>query len=141
LQARKGGGMMTAIQQKNVCFEKNPFLNHMGFEIEKQDKNDIVIKLLIDSNHLNINKTLHGGVHAAMLDTIQSLALQTIYKTKVAAMNLNVHYLSARDSGPIFARARINQRGYKTAAVDSEIFDQHDVLIAKGAGIYKIIRE
>jgi uncharacterized protein (TIGR00369 family) len=140
-QGRKGGGLMTAIQQKNVCFEKNPFLDHLGFEIEQQDKNNILIKLLIGSKHLNINKTLHGGVHAAMLDTIQSLALQTIYQTKVAAINLNVHYLSAIDSGAIYAKARINQQGYKTAAVESEIFDQHDALIAKGAGIYKIIRE
>jgi uncharacterized protein (TIGR00369 family) len=131
---------MSATQQKNTCITKNPFLDHLGFEIEKRDNKDIVIKLSMDLKHLNTNKTLHGGVHAAMLDTIQSLALKAVCQSNVAVMNLNVHYLSAIGSGVVSARARINQLGYKTAAVESEIHDEQDVLIAKGSGIYKIIR-
>ncbi|MBY0096816.1 PaaI family thioesterase [Mesobacillus maritimus] len=132
---------MTAVENKKIdWFDKNPYLNHLGFEVMVQDGKDILVKLSIDSRHLNIQQNLHGGVHASMLDTIQSVALKTVYKTNVTALNLNVHYVTGINQGLITANARIIQQGYKIAAVESEIVDERGELIAKGSGVYKIRR-
>lgn len=132
---------MTAVEHKKIdWFDKNPYLNHLGFEVMVQDEKDILVKLSIDSRHLNIQQNLHGGVHASMLDTIQTVALRTVYQTNVTAMNLNVHYVTGINHGLITANARIIQKGYKIAAVESEIIDEHGELIAKGSGVYKIRR-
>lgn len=132
---------MTAVEHKKIdWFDKNPFLNHLGFEAMAQDGKDIVVKLSIDSRHLNIQQNLHGGVHASMLDTVHSVALRSVYQTNVIALNLNVHYVTGINSGLITANARIIQQGYKIAAVESEIVDEQGVLIAKGSGVYKIKR-
>jgi uncharacterized protein (TIGR00369 family) len=132
---------VTAVEQKKITwFDKNPFLNHLGFEAMVQDGKDIVVKLSIDSRHLNIQQNLHGGVHASMLDTVQTVALRTVYQTNVTALNQNVHYVTGINSGLITANARIIQQGYKIAAVESEIVDERGELIAKGSGVYKIRR-
>jgi uncharacterized protein (TIGR00369 family) len=132
---------VTAVEQKKIAwFEKNPFLNHLGFEAMVEDGKDIVVKLSIDSKHLNIQQNLHGGVHASMLDTVQTVALRAVYQTNVTAMNLNVHYVTGINSGLITANAKIIQQGYKIAAVESEIVDEQGVLVAKGSGVYKIKR-
>ncbi|MGM0899573.1 MAG: PaaI family thioesterase [Bacillota bacterium] len=132
---------MTAVEHKKIdWFDKNPYLNHLGFEVMVQDGKDIIVKLSIDSRHLNIQQNLHGGVHASMLDTIQTVALRTVYQTNVTALNLNVHYVTGINHGLITANARIIQQGYKIAAVESEIVDERGELIAKGSGVYKITR-
>jgi uncharacterized protein (TIGR00369 family) len=132
---------VTAVEHKKIdWFGKNPFLTHLGFEAMEKDGKDIVVKLSIDSRHLNIQQNLHGGVHASMLDTVQTVALRSVYQTNVTALNLNVHYVTGINHGLITARARIIQQGYKIAAVESEIVDECGVLIAKGSGVYKIRR-
>lgn len=123
------------------CIENNPFFRHIGFEIVNVNEGDVLLKLSLKEELLNTNKTLHGGVHASMLDTVQSLALRTLYQVPVATMNLDVHYFAAVNSGDLFARAKILQKGYKIATIEAEIIDSKNQLIAKGTGIYKIIRE
>lgn len=132
---------MTAVDgEKLKGFEKNSFIKHIGFELVKQGENDISIKLTIEPRHLNTQHNLHGGVHAAMLDTIQTAALKAIYRAKVAAQNINVHYVTGTASGEIYAYAKVIQQGYKIAAVESEIIDDNNQLIARGSGVYRIIR-
>ncbi|SEN56430.1 uncharacterized domain 1-containing protein [Mesobacillus persicus] len=132
--------MVAVNDAKMDWFEKNSFIKHLGFETIEREGKDIVVKLSIEAKHLNIQQNLHGGVHAAMLDTIQTVALRSVYETGVTAINQNVHYLAGTNSGVIYATAKIIQQGYKIAAVESEILDEDDRLIAKGSGVYKINR-
>ncbi|WP_413300467.1 PaaI family thioesterase [Bacillus sp. 1P10SD] len=121
--------------------EDNPFNKHIGFELINDQEDEILLKLWLKEELLNTNKTVHGGVHASMLDTVNSIVLQTIYQTPVAAMNLDVHYFSPANSGHLLAKANILQQGYKLATIEAEIVDEYQQLIAKGTGIYRIIRK
>ncbi|XJZ28870.1 PaaI family thioesterase [Bacillota bacterium Lsc_1132] len=120
---------------------QSPFLNHVGFEIVQLDGEEAALKLSVQTDHHNINHTLHGGVHAALLESIQSLIIQSAYKTKASVMNLNVHYLSPVSQGEIYATARMVQKGYKVATAEAKIVDENQQLIAIGTGVYKILRE
>lgn len=133
--------MSQTLNEIRQNLEKSPFLNHVGFEILKFDEDDILIKLSIENVLLNVNKTLHGGVHATMLETVQEMAIRSLYKSKISVMNVNIHYLDATSSGEIFARAKVIQRRYKIAGAEAEIVDSENKLIAKGSGVYKIIRD
>lgn len=120
--------------------EDNSFYNHIGFELVTEKEEEILLKLSLKRDLLNTNKTVHGGVHASMLDTVQSMLLRSTYQTPIAAMNLDVHYFAPAQSGTLFARGRILQKGFKLATVEAEIVDENNVLIAKGTGLYRIIR-
>lgn len=139
---RLGGDIVASLMKEVLnCIENNPFFRHIGFEIVNEREGDILLKLSLKEELLNTNKTLHGGVHASMLDTVQALALRSLYQCPVAAMNLDVHYFAAVNSGDLFARAKILQKGYKLATIEAEITDCNNQIIAKGTGVYKIIRQ
>ncbi|WP_174734872.1 PaaI family thioesterase [Mesobacillus harenae] len=133
--------MAETTQEINSMIEKSAFLKHMGFELERHDEEELILKLMIRKQLHNTAQSLHGGVHAAMLDTVQALLIRSAYKAKVRAVNVNVHYIAPSSEGDVFARAAIIQRGYMTATAEAEILDQNHTLIAKGTGVYKIIRD
>lgn len=120
--------------------EENPFFNHLGFEIVEGEGSEIMLKLPVKQDLLNTNKTLHGGVHASMLDSISTVVLRSLYQTQVRAVNLDVHYFAKSVSGNLYARAKVLQQGYKLATLEAEIVDDGQQLIAKGTGVYKIVR-
>lgn len=120
--------------------EGNPFYQHLGFEIVEEEGKEMVLKLPLKQDLLNTNKTLHGGVHASMLDAVSSVVLRSLYQTQVSAVNLDVHYFAKSVSGNLYARAKVLQQGYKLATFEAVIVDDHQRLIAKGTGVYKIAR-
>lgn len=121
--------------------DKNPFFNHIGFEIVSRQEDELLLKLEVKKELLNTNNSLHGGVHASMLDMVQTIHLRKLYQSSVSAVNLDVHYFAPTNNGDLFARAKVLQQGYKLATVESEIFDENHHLIAKGTGVYKILRQ
>jgi uncharacterized protein (TIGR00369 family) len=122
-------------------FESNPFFLHIGFEIIRFEEGKVTIKLNIEEYLLNVNGTLHGGVHATMLDTILGMVTRSVTKAKVVTTNLTVHYLASISGGEIFAEAKVLQQGYKLAFTEGEIKDPKGNTIAKGIGTFKLIRD
>ena len=137
----KGGDRVSRLDWEIYeMMERNPFFKHIGFELVNSSEEEILLKLSIKTDLLNTNKSLHGGVHASMLDTVQSIALRSVYHCPVTAMNLDVHYFAPANTGHLFARAKLLQKGYKMAVLEAEIIDENATLIAKGTGTYKIVR-
>ncbi|WP_174731291.1 hotdog fold thioesterase [Mesobacillus harenae] len=123
-----------------TSFEDSPFFKHIGFEIVEFADDRVKVKLAIRDYLLNVNGTLHGGVHATMLDLISGMLLRSVTKQRVATTSLTTQYLAAVKQGEVFAEATIIQQGYKLAFVDSKIIDSENKLIAKGTGTFKIQR-
>lgn len=113
----------------------------MGFEIIRFQEGEVLLKLPITPQLLNANETLHGGVHATMLDLILGMAIRTTTKTRCVTINLNVNYLASAFSGDIFATGKIIKQGYRTVIAEGELFDEREELLAKGIGTFKLIRD
>ncbi|MGY0691955.1 PaaI family thioesterase [Virgibacillus sp. FSP13] len=122
-------------------FESSPFFSHIGFEIIHFQEGNVLLKLPITKQLLNANDTLHGGVHATMLDTIIGMTIRSITKTRCMTINLNVNYLSAVKYGEIFAYGRILQQGYRTVTAEGELHDAEENMLAKGVGTFKLVRD
>ncbi|WP_106496457.1 PaaI family thioesterase [Lentibacillus sp. Marseille-P4043] len=122
-------------------FEASAFFSHIGFEIVHFQEGDVLLKLPITEQLLNANDTLHGGVHATMLDTIIGMTIRSITKTRCMTINLNVNYLSAIEDGEIFARGRVLQQGYRIVTAEGELFDKDENMLAKGVGTFKLVRD
>lgn len=105
------------------------------------EENEVKIKLEMKEYVLNANGTLHGGVHATMLDYVQGMLLRSVSKTRCATMNSSIQYLAPSTEGEIYAEGKILQLGYKTAFMEGEIRDSEGKLLAKGSGTFKLIRE
>ncbi|WP_227004046.1 PaaI family thioesterase [Salicibibacter halophilus] len=120
---------------------ESQFFNHVGFEMKEADEGDVTILLDIDEKHMNRNDTLHGGVHATMLDNVLGAVLHHRTELPSTTVSLNVNYLAPVKKGRLSATGTILQLGYKSATVEGVITDATGTAIAKGTGTFKILRK
>ncbi|RKQ35749.1 PaaI family thioesterase [Oceanobacillus halophilus] len=133
--------MARTLNDIKSSFETSAFFAHVGFEIVSFKEGSVKLKLPIRKYLLNANNTLHGGVHATMLDLIMGMTIRSATKTRCTTVNLNVTYLSSTTEGTIFATGKILKQGYKLVSVEGELVDEEGILLAKGVGTFKIIRD
>nr|WP_026045588.1 PaaI family thioesterase [Paenisporosarcina sp. TG-14] len=133
--------MQPIIQDIRESFEKSRFFSYIGYEIIEFQENMVLLKLPINEEFLNVNNTLHGGVHAAMLDQVLGMVTRVTSKTRCATINLNINYLAPSMSGSIYAKANIVQHGYRIATAEGEIYDEQGKTLAKGIGTFKLFRD
>lgn len=133
-----------------MTFEKDPvirlndsnFIKYLGIRPYRDDEGNIVLELLVDDHVLNLNDTLHGGVHASLLDTIIGQTIAQASHAPVATINLSVYYSAPAKKGSILtARAQIVQKGYRIATGEGTLTDENGNLIAKGIGSFRIARK
>ena len=91
--------MTKTIDEVRESFEMSPFFSYMGFEVTRFEEEDVVLTLPINRKLFNVNETLHGGVHATMLDLIICMTIRSTTKTRCTTMNLNINYLAASNGG------------------------------------------
>lgn len=121
---------------------KSSFINHLRIKPYRNDDGNIELELKVDDHVLNLNDTLHGGVHATLLDTIigQSIAQQA--ERPVATINLSVFYSApARKNSILTAKSTIVQKGNSIATGEGTITDENGTLIAKAIGSFKILKK
>lgn len=133
--------MQDVLENIRESFEESSFFSHIGFEIIHFQEDNVLLKLPISDQLLNVNGTLHGGVHATMLDQILGMVTRVTTKTRCATINLNVNYLAASSNGDIFATAKILQKGYRIVTAEGELSDEQGNVLAKGIGTFKLIRD
>ncbi|MFC3041852.1 PaaI family thioesterase [Virgibacillus xinjiangensis] len=133
--------MTTRLNDVRESFESSPFFSHIGFEILEFEEGNIRLKLPIRRELLNANESLHGGVHATMLDLSLGMAIRSVTKTRCTTISLNVNYLSPSIEGEVFATAKIVKQGYRMVVAEGEMMDEAGNLLAKGIGTYKLIRD
>ncbi|MDR7076082.1 uncharacterized protein (TIGR00369 family) [Neobacillus niacini] len=56
-------------------YESSPFWKLLGIEMDQVNSEFVRIKLSMTSSFLNVNRSVHGGIIASMLDTIMGVTL------------------------------------------------------------------
>lgn len=129
-----------SIESVRKSFDETPFLNFIGFKIDHFEEGNIRLKLSVKDQFMNSHGTLHGGIHASMLDVILGMTIRSVTKTSCTTINLNVNYLNVSDSKNLYATGKILKLGYRNVIAEGEIYDSDEVLIAKAVGTFKLIR-
>lgn len=72
----------------------------LGFEIDSIEPGRVVFGLQPAEHHFNPNGVVHGGVAAALLDTVTGCAVMTElpYGTTCATLDLKVNYIRSLDA-------------------------------------------
>lgn len=132
-----------------ASFEKDPikrlrksnFIEYLRIKPHLANNGKIVLKLKVDDHVLNLNDTLHGGVHATLLDTVIGQAIAQQAESPVATINLSVYYSApARIGSLLTAEAAIVNKGNSIATGEGTIKDENGTLIAKAVGSFKILQ-
>lgn len=132
--------MEKELKMVKESFEASPFFTLIGFEVVYMEEGKVKIKLPIQEKHFNANRTLHGGVHATMLDAIMGMTIRSMTKTGCTTINLNTNYLTPSVTGEIFATGKVSKLGYRIVTAEGELIDEKGNLLAKGIGTFKLLR-
>ncbi|WP_232233753.1 PaaI family thioesterase [Bacillus sp. J33] len=100
----------------------------------------VKLKLTISDHLLNVNGTLHGGIHATMLDYVQGMLLRAVTKEGCVTTSLTTQYLNSASEGEIFAESKILKLGYNVAFMEAEIKNSEGKILSKGLGSFKLLR-
>lgn len=131
----------TTLDEVRQMFENSPYVNHLGFDIVHFEEGHVVLELPVGRHLININDTVHGGVYASMLDNILGMTFRSIVKDPLITVNLTIHYLESAREGKLVATAKVLKQGYKMITGEGEILDEQGRLLAKGTGIFKVLRK
>ena len=116
----------------------------VGYEIDlAADDGTALITLDIRPDHLNRNETLHGGIHAMMLDAAAGFAASRLLAdgaaeiVPVVTVSLTTSFLAPVTKGQAIAKGWVAGGGRKIIYADAEIRDADGTLCSKASGVFK----
>lgn len=132
-----------------------PFNQLLGLKINKLSQDEVEIRLPWDNKLMGnpIHKILHGGVTAAILDTVGGL-MAILYAVKdvdnisleefqrklpnVGTIDMRVDYLRPGKGEEFIATAQVIRKGKKVAVCRMELHNEEGTHIAFGTGTYMV---
>ncbi|MCJ8310708.1 MAG: PaaI family thioesterase [Rhizobiaceae bacterium] len=101
--------------------------------------------MLMDGRHTNRHNSLHGGIHAILLDSACGMAASRSSSPDasqlVVTLSLNTNYLAAPQHEHIYAVAKVSRAGRSVVYADGQVFDGAGNLLATGSSVLKKIRQ
>lgn len=117
---------------------KSSFENHLGVKFLEYQDSRCTITLDVKDEHLNIGRTVHGGVISSLCDIAMSGAVTCNFEDKadtVVTLQMNVNYLRAgKEDDLLTAWGEIVKRGRTICYVEGGIKNQDGDLIARATG-------
>lgn len=131
------------------------FTQNFGMEVQHFDESSIIIHCPfhqgLEGNMMH--NILHGGATATMLDTASGMvAISSAFAkhpedsmeehkarvSKTATIDLRIDYLRPGRGDFFKIKAQVLRAGNVITAVQSQLYNQDDVLLASGNGTYKV---
>ncbi len=119
----------------------HPFADLIGLEVTSRGEGACTTELAIDDKHRNPHGVVHGAVIYALADTGMGGALTSMLEAgKICStIEIKINYFRPGTSGRLACRTRVINRGTNTAAMESDVFDGAERLLARAVGTYMII--
>lgn len=121
-------------------FKKDKFAEYVGIELLEVEKGRAKCRMKINENHLNGIETVHGGALFTLADFTFAVAANS-YGNVTVAINANISFMKAAQSGVLFAEAREISRNPKISTYTINITDKNQELIAIFQGMAYTKRE
>jgi uncharacterized protein (TIGR00369 family) len=120
-------------QQLRRRLKENSTARQMGFALVKATRGRVLLRMKVDSRHLQVHGVVHGGVLAALADTAGGLAsyMACPLGTRVATVEMKINYLEGVERGTVTANAEVVRIGRHLAVVDCDVTDDRRRLVAK----------
>lgn len=115
----------------------------VGYRIDLNDPSGIAtVTLDIEAKHRNRNGTLHGGIHAMMLDAAAGFAASRELAgegelVQVMTLSLATNFIASAAEGQVVATGRVSGGGYKIIYAGAEIRDTAGRVLSTATGVFK----
>jgi uncharacterized protein (TIGR00369 family) len=121
-----------------------PIMQTLDFAGFRFDEGRVSVSLIPQEFHYNPLGSVHGGVYAALLDTVCGCAVHTQLPAGVfyTSLDLSVKFLRpvSIETGPVTAEGSVVHLGRRTALADARIFDESGKVYATATSSCLIMR-
>lgn len=117
------------------------FADLVGFEITARGEGRCTAELLAEERHLNPHGIVHGAVLYALADTGMGGALSSALDEGrfCSTIEIKINYFRPAMPGRLRCETRLIHKGRRTGALESEVFDDQDRLLARATGTFMIL--
>ena len=117
--------------------EKQFFMNHIGFDLNKIEPGMVQGNLMIQEKHLQQNGFLHGGVTSTVADLVMGFAAYTLVSENEGTVtsDLKIAYLRPGIGEKIVAEGYVIKQGNLLYYCEANIYcikGEEQTLIARG---------
>lgn len=134
--AKTGWAEMAGIARR--ALRQSHAIRFLGFSLEAIDKGWAVMGLKAGTQHKQIHGVVHGGILAALADTVGAMASYTVVPkgTAIATIEMKINYLEPVPVGRVRAEARVLRAGRNFVVTECDAFSPAGELAAKALITY-----
>ena len=117
---------------------RGPFNRWLNFTVLKSDGDCIEVKAKWREEWV-VNpdrRYTHGGILAAIVDTIADYAIAAKLGRSVPTIDVRVDFHKAALPGDLTAKARVVRMGSQYSTAEAYLYDKDGALVASGRGTY-----
>ena len=102
----------------------------------------VEIGLVVQHQHTNIHKIVHGGVLVTLLDTAMGYACHILSNTSIVTMNLTTSFIANCKVGArISAIGEVIHAGRRVIVAEGKALDEEGTLLATAQGTFFVVGE
>lgn len=120
-----------------------PFLSGLGIVIERYEPDEATVRLPFREDLTNDGTYYHGGVIAAVLDTVGALAAWSDHDfdkgARASTIAMSIQYVGACKRSDLIGHARAVRRGRELTFTELTATDAHGTVVAHGVQTYRIV--
>lgn len=122
--------------------KSNPFVSYLDFEFVKAEQGYVEARMRLKDEQKQYSGIVHGGVLAAVADTIAGFAAYTVTPKEydVLTAELNISFLRAVWGKEIVAKGIVIKAGRNIHFCECEIYCE-DKLISKSSGTFCVVHK
>ena len=119
-------------------FNTLPYFKFMNATVLETDRGYAKVTLPVKPEYSNTYGISHGGVVTALVDMASGVALRTL-KLRIVTIEVTTDYFKMVSlTDQLTAKAKLVHEGKKILHADINVFNQDEVLVARGKVIYYV---
>jgi uncharacterized protein (TIGR00369 family) len=123
-----------------------PFVEHLGFELQRFEGGEAEIRFAARPEHLNSFSVVHGGASMTLLDVVMAHAARSVLGGAEADMGcvtieMKTSFMQAArgDGGALLAKGKLLHRSTTMAFTEGSVFDASGRLCAHATATFKYV--
>ena len=122
---------------------KIPFVDLLGFTLEKFDGGESIMHFTPKPEHCNSFSVAHGGAVMTFLDVLMAVAARSVQKDMgIVTIEMKTSFMRpapAQAGAPLVGRGQLLHRTRSMAFVQASVFDADGALCAQSTGTFKYV--
>ncbi len=132
-------------EQLQLKLAHSPFINFLGLQVVATDpeKSEVTMRseLKPEFERGQGSGQWHGGVIAALIDTVGDYGLVMLLGRPLPTINFRVDYLRPAINTALTLVARVRRAGKTVGVVDVDVYDDKQSLVAIGRANYATVEQ